>query len=418
MVMKRFILHSDLNNFYASVESLYNPAIRAKAVVVVGDEEKRHGIVLAKNSIAKGYNIKTGDTVWEARQKCAEPLICVGARLDLYLEISKLVKNIYREYSDCVESFGIDEAWIDVSHIASDYNQATKLADDIRARVVSELGLTVSIGVSFNKIFAKLASDLKKPNATVLITQADYKQKVWKLPVSDLLYVGRATTKKFIKSNILTIGDLANADKKYLKLTLGKMGETLWKFANGLDDSEVSSIHEREKVKSFGNSTTCPVDLTCDAQVKSVIFMLAESVAERMKQKGFYASEVSIWVKDCNLNSFDRQTQLGRLSNLAEDFGSCCYRLFKENYNWELDIRAIGVRVSGLEQGVLQYDIFGSGDNIEKKQSLENTIEKIRERFGYNIIRRGNILAYESLSPLNTHAEKHIIHPKGFFKVK
>lgn len=416
--MGRYILHSDLNNFYASVESLYNPSIRNKAVVVVGDEDKRHGIVLAKNYIAKNYGIGTGDTVWEARQKCGEELVCVPARLDLYLQISRMVKDIYREYSDRVESFGVDEAWIDISHLANSYAEAEKIANNIRVRIIAEIGLTVSIGVSFNKIFAKLGSDMKKPNAVVVITEDNYKYKVWPLAVSELLYVGRATTKKFIKANIRTIGDLANADKRYLKLTLGKMGETLWDFANGGDLSVVSSIKDTEKIKSFGNSTTCPIDLCHDDQVKSVIYMLAESVAERMKKKNFYARGVSLWVKDTNLESFDRHLMLDNPTNVSEDIARACYSLFKANFEWNLDVRAIGVRVSHLTDGKIQYDIFQNGNNLEKKQNLENVIESLRERFGYEIIRRGNILAYDGLSGLNPHSEIHVIHPMGFFKVK
>ena len=416
--MGGYILHSDLNNFYASVESLYNPSIRSKAVVVVGDEEKRHGIVLAKNYIAKSYNIMTGDTVWEARQKCGEELVAVPARFDLYLQVSKMVKDIYREYSDRVESFGVDEAWIDISHLASNYEEAEKIANNIRVRIIAEIGLTVSIGISFNKIFAKLGSDMKKPNATVLITEENFKDKVWCLPVQELLYVGKATTKKFVKGNIRTIGDLASADRKYLKLTLGKMGETLWEFANGLDASTVSSVHDSEVIKSLGNSTTCPIDLSDNNQVKSVIYMLAESVAERMKKKNFYAKGVSVWIKDTNLESFDRQMLLDNPTNVSEDIAKACYRLFKENFDWHLDVRAIGVRAIHLTDGKIQYDIFRSGNNLIKKQTLEKTIEKLRERFGYEIIRRGNILAYDGLSGLNPHSEIHIIHPMGFFKAK
>jgi len=416
--MERFILHSDLNNFYASVESLYNPSIRNKAVAVVGDEEKRHGIVLAKNYIAKSYGVKTGDTVWEARQKCREELVCVPARFELYLYISKIVKSIYREYSDRVESFGIDEAWIDISHLARNFEEAEKIANNIRCRIIAEVGLTVSVGVSFNKIFAKLGSDLKKPNATVVITKDNYKDKVWSVPVEELLYVGRATKKKFEKGNIKTIGDLANTDLKYLKLTLGKMGETLHRFANGEDCSEVSKVTDAEKIKSFGNSTTCPIDLYNNEQVKSIIYMLAESVAERMKEKGFYAKEVSLWIKDSSLNSFDRQRGLITPTNVSQDIAKVAYEIFKDNYNWNLDVRAIGVRVSHLTDGKIQYDLFKSCNNLERKQKLERTIESLRERFGYSVIRRGNILAHNSLTPLNPHSEIHIIHPVGFFKAK
>ena len=417
--MGRFILHSDLNNFYASVESLYNPEIRNKAVAVVGDEEKRHGIVLAKNYIAKSYGVKTGDTVWEAREKCGkDELICVKARLDLYLKISKMVKDIYREYSSRVESFGIDEAWIDVSNIASTFDEAKQIADNIRVRVLAEVGLTVSVGVSWNKVFAKLGSDLKKPNATVVITQDNYKNLVWKLPVGDLLYVGRATRQKFERSNINTIGDLANAEPKYLKLILGKVGLDLWNFANGYDASEVSRIDDKEKIKSFGNSTTCPVDLVGNDQVKSVIYMLAESVAERMRRKGFYAMGVSLWVRNNDLYSFERQTHLMYPTNVSIDIANACYRLFLDNYNWHRDVRSVGVRVINLTTGAIQCDVFANVHNLEKQQRLDTTIETLRSRYGYNIIRRGNILMHENLSIMNPHSEKHIIHPIGFFKAK
>lgn len=415
-IMGRFILHSDLNNFYASVESLYNPSIRNKAIVVVGDEEKRHGIVLAKNYIAKGYNIKTGDTVWEARQKCCGELVCVPARFELYLYISRLVKDIYREYSDRVESFGIDEAWIDISHLAQSYADAEKIANNIRSRIIAEIGLTVSIGVSYNKDFAKLGSDIKKPNAVTTITQDNYKTLVWGLPCEDLLYVGRATKKKFEKAGIKTIGDLANTNVKYLKLTLGKMGLVLHDFACGLDSSEVTSIHQSEKIKSFGNSTTCPIDLSCNEQVKSVIYLLAESVAERMKKKDAYASCVALWVKDTNLKSFERQISLASPTDVSEDIAKNAYKLFVENYDWNLDVRALGVRVTNLCDGKIQYDIFSTGENLEKMQKLECTIESLRSRFGYNIIRRANIMENEKLATLNPTTETHIIHPVGFFR--
>lgn len=416
--MSRCILHCDLNNFYASIECLYDPEIRNKAVVVVGDEEKRHGIVLAKNYIASDYGIKTGDTVWEARQKCGQELVCKKARLDLYLRISRVVKDIYREYSSRVESFGIDEAWVDISHLAHNCEEGAKIADNIRSRVIAEVGLTVSVGVSFNKVFAKLGSDLKKPNGTVVITKENFKDIVWKLPVGDLLYVGKKTNKKFERAGIVTIGDLAHADKKYLDLTLGKIGGELWNFANGLDSSPVSRVDEKEKIKSFGNSTTCPIDLKSNEQVKSVIYMLAESVAERMRKGGYYGKVVSLWVKDTDLNSFERQLTLPTPTDVSADIGREGYRLFLENYDWKLNVRAVGVRISGLTEGRIQCDIFSSENKLEKNQHLEKTIENLRDRFGYNIIRRGNILENENLSILNPTSEKHIIHPVGFFKGK
>jgi DNA polymerase-4 len=396
---------------------LYDPSIRNKAVVVVGDEEKRHGIVLAKNYIAKDCGVSTGDIVWEARQKCDE-LVCKPARFELYMQVSKLVKSIYREYSSRVESFGIDEAWVDISHLASSDEEAVNIANNIRSRVIAEVGLTISVGVSFNKVFAKLGSDMKKPNATILISRENYQQKVWPLSVSDLLYVGRATTRKFEKANIRTIGDLARTNIKYLKLTLGKVGEELWKFAHGLDDSEVTLVGDGEKIKSFGNSTTCPIDLTTNEQVKSVIYMLAESVAERMTKKDFYGSTVSLWVKDTSLSSFERQAVLPSPTNVSADIGRLAYQLFVHNYNWNLDIRAVGVRIGNLSSGNIQCDLFSNVERLEKNQKLERTIENLRGRFGYNIIKRGNIMSNDNLSTLNPHSEVHIIHPVGFFKGK
>lgn len=416
--MGRYILHCDLNNFYASVESLFDTSIRNKALVVVGDEKKRHGIVLAKNAIAKSLGVNTGDTVWEARQKCGSDLVCKGARFSLYLEVSKWVKNIYREYSDRVESFGIDEAWIDISHLASSDDEAVAIANNIRSRVVAEIGLTISVGVSFNKVFAKLGSDMKKPNATTLISQGNFKEKVWCLPVQDLLYVGKATLKKFEKVNIRTIGDLANANIKYLSLTLGKVGCELWKFANGLDASQVSSIKDNEKIKSFGNSTTCPIDLTSNEQVKSVIYVLAESVAERMRHKGYYGVTVSLWVKDNTLKSYEKQMSLNFPTNVSSDIASTAYKLFLESYDWKLDVRAVGVRITGLTSGNIQCDLFSRTENFHKNQKLDITIENLRERFGYNIIKRGNILTNESLAEICPKSEIHIIHPIGFFKSK
>ena len=416
--MGRYILHCDLNNFYASVESLFDVSVRNKPLVVVGDVEKRHGIVLAKNAIAKTKGVGTGDTVWEAKQKCGEDLVCKQARLGLYLEVSKLVKDIYREYSDRVESFGIDEAWIDISHLATTDEEAVKVADNIRSRVIAEVGLTISVGVSFNKVFAKLGSDLKKPNATVLISEKNFKEKIWNLPVKELLYVGRATYKKLEKANIRTIGELANTSDKYLSLTLGKVGLELKSFASGKDTSAVASIADAEKIKSFGNSTTCPVDLVDNSQVKSVIYVLSESVAERMRHKGYYGVTVSLWVKDNTLQSFERQVSLKSPTNVSSVIAEEAYKLFLEHYDWKLNVRAVGVRISGLTQGNIQCDIFSSVDKTIRNQNLDITIEKLRERFGYSIIKRGNIMTNEKLADLSPKEEKHIIHPVGFFKAK
>ena len=416
--MSRFILHSDLNNFYASVECLYNPHIRNKAVVVVGDHEKRHGIVLAKNYIAKSYGIKTGDTLWEAQQKCGEELVCQKVNFPLYIKISKLVKNIYKEYTNRVENFGIDEAWLDISNLAHTFDEAKKIADEIRVRIINEIGLTVSIGVSFNKIFAKLGSDLKKPNATTLITEDNFKSVVWPLPIEELLYVGRATKIKLNKLNIKTIGDLAICNPQLLKPQLGKMGETLWRFASGLDDSEVTLVSNPNEIKSIGNSTTCPKDLTRLDEVETVLYILADNIAERMHQKDLHCTEVAVYIKDTTLQSFERQKALKSPTKLASTIAKTALDIFKENYTWHHTLRAIGIRVSGFNRHMVQCNLFTDDNLDKKKETLERTIEDIRKRFGYSSIRRANVINHKDLVSINPKEDEHIIHPVGFFKPK
>ena len=409
----RYILHSDLNNFYASVECLYNPNIRNKAVVVVGDWEKRHGIVLSKNYIAKAYGVKTGEPIWEAKQKIAQELVCVKANFELYGRVSVLVKDIYRKYSDRVESFGIDEAWIDISQKAKSFEEAVEIAHTIRKRVLSETGLTVSIGVSFNKIFAKLGSDLKKPNAVTLISPQNFKQLIFNLPVQNLIYVGRATLLKFNKVGIKTIGDLASAEVKYLKTLLGKNGETLYNFANGLENSEVKKHAEKEK--SIGNSTTCPRDLTTEQEVRTIIYNLAEKVAERLRAKGWWCEEVALFIRDDTLSSVERQKKLEFPTMLVSDIARTCMQLFNEHYTWQHTIRALGVRVGKLCDPPVQYNFFVNENTIYKKGKLEQTVETLRGRYGYNVLKRACVLKDLDFTKINPNEGQHIIHPISFF---
>ena len=265
--MERIILHSDLNNFYASVECLYHPELREKPVAVCGDPELRHGIVLAKNQLAKGCGIKTGEVLWQARQKCPE-LVLVPPSYERYLSYSAMAKEIYQEYTDQVESFGLDECWLDVTGSTALFGGGCTLADRIRERIRRELGVTASVGVSFNKVFAKLGSDLRKPDATTAISPRDFREKIWPLPVQTLLYVGRATQNKLQRYGIRTIGELARADRGMLQFAFGKNGLMLWAFANGLDTSPVSNIGAKSLIKSIGNSTTTPRDLLSDGEVR------------------------------------------------------------------------------------------------------------------------------------------------------
>ena len=307
--MDRTILHVDLNNFYASVECLYRPEIRGMPVVVAGDVEARHGIILAKNYPAKELGVKTGEAIWQAKQKCPG-LIIVPPDFKKYLRFSKMAREIYADYTDRIEAFGIDEAWLDVSGSQEIFGTGPVIADTIRRRLGEEIGLTASVGVSFNKIFAKLGSDMKKPDATTVITEENFRQKVWPLPVGELLYVGRATKRKLVSRAIFTIGDLARRDMNDLKLLLGVWGETLWHFANGLDLDPVRQVGEDSLIKSVGNSTTTARDLLNEEDVKIIMYVLAESVAARLRIHGLRCSTVAISVRDNELLSFERQGKL------------------------------------------------------------------------------------------------------------
>ena len=258
--MQRVILHCDMNNFYASVECMLNPELKNKPVAVCGSVEERHGIVLAKNYAAKAFGVSTGEAIWQAKQKCRN-LVVVPPHFEEYIKYSKLARNVYQRYTDQVESYGIDECWLDVTGSSSLKGDGLLIAQEISRRMKSELGITVSVGVSLNKIFAKLGSDYKKPDAITTMYKSEYKQKAWSLPVADLLYVGKSTNRKLALFGIKTIGDLARADEDVLNSHLGKMGSILWSFANGYDDSPVKLENTHAPIKSVGNSTTTPKDL-------------------------------------------------------------------------------------------------------------------------------------------------------------
>jgi len=412
--MNRTILHVDLNNFYASVECLYNPAIRNKPVIVCGDVEARHGIVLAKNYPAKMFGIQTGETIWEARQKCPD-LIAVPADFRKYLRLSRLARAIYSEYTDQVESFGIDECWLDVTGTVGLFGDGKTIADTIRERLKKELGITASVGVSFNKIFAKLGSDLKKPDATTVIGKANFKEVVWPLPVGELLYVGRATRKKLENRAILTIGDLARRDVKELRRLLGVWGEILWSFANGLDDAPVRRIGEESVVKSVGNSTTTVRDLQNLEDVKMIIYVLAESVAARLRDHGLKCTTVAISVRDKDLVSFERQAKLPSPTFTSGEIAEKAIALFKQNYHWHKAIRSLGVRGGDLvtAAGHVQLDLFAKDKGAV--ELLEKAIDGIRRRFGPYSVQRCVMLCDRRLTGFNPK-DDHVIHPISYFR--
>lgn len=412
--MNRTILHIDLNNYYASVECLYKPELRDKPVVVGGDVEARHGIILAKNNPAKKLGIKTGEAIWQARQKCAD-LIVLPPDFKKYLRFSRLARGIYADYTDQIESFGIDEVWADVTGSVKLFGSGEQIADTIRQRMKEELGLTVSIGVSFNKIFAKLGSDIKKPDATTVITKENFRDIVWPLPVGELLYVGRSTRNKLQNRAIATIGDLANRDIKLLRMYLGVWGDTLWSFANGLDDAPVRQTGEETMIKSVGNSTTTHRDLINNDDVKLIIFVLAESVAARLRMHGLKCTTVAISVRDKELMSFERQGKLLTPTLVSNDIAQKAYELFMQNYRWNKPIRSIGVRGCDLVTADrhLQLDLFDES-KIER-EDLERTIDKLRRRFGAYSVQRCAMLTDRKLTGFNPK-DDHVIHPISYFR--
>lgn len=411
----RVILHSDINCCYAAIEHLHHPELNGKPLAVGGDPESRHGIVLTADYIAKKYGVKTGMALWQAKQLCPE-ITFVSPRMDLYLRFSRMAHEIYAEYTDLQEAYGIDESWLDVTASAALKGDGYSIAKEISNRMKSELGITVSIGVSFNKIFAKLGSDYKKPDAITTMYEDEFQTKAWNLPVGDLLYVGRSTKLKLTKLGIHTIGELARTDESILVGMLGKMGSVLWAFANGYDDSPVRRENTHAPIKSVGNSTTTHRDLVNDEDVKIIIYVLAESVAARLRENGFRCRVVEISIRDNELYSFTRQRKIGNATNITEEIAVEAYKLFKENYNWRKPIRSVGVRGADLVNDNYweQLDLFCDFQMREKHMKMDVAVDDIRRRFGFYSIQRGLMFQDKELSSVNAK-EDHTVHPHGYF---
>ena len=409
------ILHSDLNNFYASVECLHRPELRGLPVAVGGDPLLRHGIVLAKNTLAKAAGVRTGEALWQARAKCPG-LVTLPPNYPLYLRVARKVRGIYADYTDRVEPFGLDEAWLDISGPDVTPERSLSMADLIRERIHEELGVTASVGVSYNKIFAKLGSDMKKPNATTEVRRDNYRETAWRLPVENLLYVGPSTTRKLRRIGILTIGDLAGLSPGFLRSLLGKWGEVLHMFANGEDVSPVAHQGEEALAKSVGNSTTTPRDLATEEDVRTVVYVLAESVAARMREQGLLCSTVQIYVRDNELGAFERQGRLHRPTRLASELADAAMGLFRGNYDWTRPIRSLGVRGCDLctaDLGI-QLSFLEDEDRRLKLERLEYAVDDIRRRFGHDSVQRAMLLCDRPLGGINPK-EDHVIHPVGYF---
>ncbi|MBR3971921.1 MAG: DNA polymerase IV [Ruminococcus sp.] len=411
----RVVLHSDCNGFFASVECLHNPDIREKPVAVCGSIDLRHGIVLAKNEIAKKYNIKTGEAIWQAKNKCPH-LVVTEPHYDDYIRFSQMAARIYKDYSDMIEPFGLDESWLDVTASVKTFEEGRQIAEEIRKRIKFELGITVSIGVSFNKIFAKLGSDYKKPDAVTLITPQNYKDIVYPLPARDLLGVGRATEKRLRTLGILTIGDIANTPQRILHSHLGKFGDTLYSFAKGYDSSPVKPLDYSNLPKSIGNSTTPFRDMETLQDAQIVLTVLCDSVCRRAREQGLSASVVSVNIRDKDLYIISRQTKLNRSTNISAEVLHTAVKLLKESYTWRKPIRSIGVTLSELcpDTAPAQTSLFTDEHKRERQEKLDRSLDNLKKRFGSFCVRPAALLKDKALSGFSPK-EENIVHPVGYF---
>lgn len=411
MKKDKIILHSDLNNFYASVECLLNPELRDKFVAVCGNKEERHGIVLAKNGPAKARGVKTGEAIWEAKKKCPE-LVVVPPNFNEYAKYSKMVHKIYQRYTNQIEPFGMDECWLDVTGSTRLFGSGVSIAHSIRKSIKEEIGLTVSVGVSFNKIFAKLGSDMKKPDAVTVITKDNYKNVVWPLDAFELLGVGRATFKKLSALGIYTIGDIANAPVDFLHEKLGKPGIMLHNYANGTECESVCYQDYVNVAKSIGHGTTCTQDLYTDEEVKNVILYLLQEVSHRLRECGAKAGGIALTVKYNDLKSNDCQCPLEAPSVSMRTMCDYAMKLFCQNKRANIPVRAVTVRAINLvyESYGNQTSLFYDAQKEEKEQKTEDTMELINNRFGSGAIQYASVLNNNKI-PKNE--KKELFLPKG-----
>ena len=389
--MDRTILHSDINSCYASIERLYDPTLVGKPIAVCGDAELRHGIILSKDELAKAAGVKTGEAIWQAKQKCPE-LIPVAAHYDRYVKYSHLLRQIYGEYTDLCEPYGLDECWLDITGCVA-CPDGERTAHEIRERVRRETGLTVSVGVSWNKILAKLGSDYKKPDAVTVIGRDNFRDLVWPLPASDLLMVGRSTAATLRRLGIRTIGDLAMTDEMILRSRLGKAGSMLHAYANGLDGSRVRRFDEREPPKSIGNSTTTPHDIGSFEAARPVLLLLAESVGARLRGEGFRCRTVEISLRTTDLEWSSHRLRLRDATDVTQELYEYGQQLLRESHEFPTPLRSMGLRALELVNADAdeQIDIFMDYVNKEKQQRLDAAMDNIRRKYGNASIQRAAV---------------------------
>ena len=390
--MRRTVLHCDMNNCFASIECVLDPSLKGLPIAVCGSKEERHGIVLAKSEEAKKYGVATAEAIWQAQKKCPQ-LVIVSPHYSEYARFSRAARDIYSEYTDLVEPFGMDECWLDVSASRVLFGDGYEIAEQIRERMKREVGLTVSVGVSFNKVFAKLGSDMKKPDAVTVIGN-DFREKIWELPASDMLGVGRACRERLRRYCIHTIGDLARSDANFLRSVFGKAGLTLWQYANGLDNSPVLPLGYVSPIKSVGHGKTPPADMTSGGEIWVMLLYLAQDVAKRLRENGLAARGVSVHVRDSMLSTVQFQGATRFPTSCASEIAGAAFRLFCEKYDMKTPVRSITITAINLcaEDSPVQLDFSGGFEKHMRTDRIERTADGIRRRFGKAAIMPASLL--------------------------
>ena len=391
---ERVILHCDCNSFFASVETALEPKYKNVPMAVCGDVEQRHGIILAKNELAKKYGIQTAETVYSAKKKCPH-LVLAKPHYDEYVKYSRAANAIYARYTDMIESFGIDESWLDVT-ASSVFGSGYDIAEKIRNEIKNELGITVSIGVSFNKVFAKLGSDYKKPDAITVISKENYQEIIFPLPVSSLLFVGHKTDEMLKTLGIRTIGDLAAASRELLSFKLGKAGEQLSKYARAEDDSPVTPVNDQDS-KSIGNGFTFKHDLVGREECRLGINYLSEEIGTKLRIRGQKCAGVQLSIKDEFLRTIQRNAIINPPTDLSSEIADHAFEILCKEWSQDRPIRMITVTATNLmrkDSICEQMDLFGENDSAkrEKDGKREIAIDEIRNKFGMDSIMRASII--------------------------
>ena len=389
----RIILHCDLNNFFASVTLLSNVTLKQMPVAVAGSVEARHGIILAKNEVAKSFGVKTAEAIWEARAKCPD-LITLPPDYKKYNEYSLKARQIYERYTDIIEPFGIDECWLDVTGSVMLFGSGEEIAHKIRRDIKRELDITVSVGVSFNKVFAKLGSDLKKPDAVTVISRENFKEKVWGLEIGALLFAGKSTVLKLNSSGVYTIGDLTLCPDSMLTRLLGKNGVELKRNALGLDNTPVVTPRDTDKPKSVGRTVTPPNDIKTNDEVWKIFLELAEDISSQLKHKNIFAGGVTIHTRDTCLTTKETSRSFSGGTNSAVILAKKAFNLFCETYTWDLPLRSVGFRAINLRDDscAVQTDLFGNSEIEQREELIESSIDQVREKFGADSVKRATVI--------------------------